>query len=843
MASPARPVASPHLSRVSSLSSHSSSIAFGASKMLATMLLLFLSAPFAAALPVSQSMSFNAAHSGHGVDPLPADDPSLWVYMSTALVLVLLGGAFAGLTIALMGQDEIYLQVIATSGDGAERKNAQKVLNLLKRGKHWVLVTLLLSNVITNETLPIVLDRSLGGGWPAVLGSTILIGMHQLFSYCRSAVLISIVIFGEVVPQSICVRYGLPIGAFMAPVVLGLMWIMAPIAYPTAKLLDYLLGKDHGTMYKKAGLKTLVMLHRTLGSHPDERLNQDEVTIISAVLDLKEKPVGSIMTPMDDVFTLSADTVLDEEMMTTILSEGYSRIPIHAVDNPQNFIGMLLVKMLITYDPEDCARVRDFQLATLPETRPETSCLDIVNWFQEGKSHMVLVSKAPGESYGALGVVTLEDVIEELIGEEIVDESDVFIDVHKAIRRLQPAPRFRLPKGISYSPSTINAAAASNGDAPARDSSDLRNSRSDSVGGARKPSSVSPCARDATPRSPKTLLMRRRSSGNGERISMRSDTPELRQHLKHLGPSNAASRPKTTNISSVKVKPAAAGLRETMAAVPETGSFHTDNGVGYQDHDLRWSLPRARTWDRADVANEENTALLAPRLSEGGYGTLGSSPLSAIRIAPAQPKERTKSVDTAMQTELGGEEVAQLVAISEDGDAEGAVDRRDHEAGHESEGRSERSCAPLVVPGKMVLRLDHPSSLVDGDEDDERASLGLTTESPKSGKTGRSVESVVVEGSVPLSLEGIGRALSSVKLNARSGSITEQVVDVGGVRKVVLETTSSSDDERKRGGEEHGDEHESHEGEGKKKKKRKKRAGKKKKHAHESETIEEGVQS
>lgn len=75
-----------------------------------------------------------------------------------------------------MGQDEIYLQVIEQSGEGAERKHAKSVLRLLKRGKHWVLVTLLLSNVITNETLPIVLDRSLGGGWPAVLSSTVLIG-------------------------------------------------------------------------------------------------------------------------------------------------------------------------------------------------------------------------------------------------------------------------------------------------------------------------------------------------------------------------------------------------------------------------------------------------------------------------------------------------------------------------------------------------------------------------------------------------------------------------------------------------------------------------------------------
>lgn len=86
-----------------------------------------------------------------------------------------------------MGQDEIYLQVLAHSGDSHERKNAKRVLRLLERGKHWVLVTLLLSNVITNETLPIVLDRSLGGGWPAVVGSTVLIGKDSsspLMSRC-----------------------------------------------------------------------------------------------------------------------------------------------------------------------------------------------------------------------------------------------------------------------------------------------------------------------------------------------------------------------------------------------------------------------------------------------------------------------------------------------------------------------------------------------------------------------------------------------------------------------------------------------------------------------------------
>lgn len=79
-----------------------------------------------------------------------------------------------------MGQDSIYLQVVSGDPTESQHKNAGRVLQLLKKGKHWVLVTLLLSNVIVNETLPVVLDRTLGGGVAAVVGSTILIGMWNI---------------------------------------------------------------------------------------------------------------------------------------------------------------------------------------------------------------------------------------------------------------------------------------------------------------------------------------------------------------------------------------------------------------------------------------------------------------------------------------------------------------------------------------------------------------------------------------------------------------------------------------------------------------------------------------
>lgn len=350
----------------------------------------------------------------------PMTREQFYVNLLTSMFLVLAGGVFAGLTLGLMGQDEVYLKVIASSGEPHERKHAHKVLQLIGRGKHWVLVTLLLSNVITNETLPIVLDRCLGGGWPAVVASTA-----------------SIVVFGEIIPQSISVRYGLQVGSMFAPFVLVLMYVMYPVAYPCALLLDHILGEDHGTVYKKLGLKTLVTLHKTMGV---ERLNQDEVTIISAVLDLKEKSVAQIMTPIDRVYTMLSDHVLDEKTVEEIFHAGFSRIPIHLPNEPMNFIGMLLVRVLISYDPEDALPVALFPLATLPETGADTSCLNILNYFQEGKSHMIVVSENPGEPTGAMGVLTLEDVIEELIGEEIVDESDVYIDINKNIKRKQPGP-------------------------------------------------------------------------------------------------------------------------------------------------------------------------------------------------------------------------------------------------------------------------------------------------------------------------------------------------------------------------------------------------------------------
>ncbi|KAJ5959674.1 uncharacterized protein N7479_006824 [Penicillium vulpinum] len=651
------------------------------------LLVAVLQVPFTTAAPLFSPLFLSSRDTEPGKEP---SDPSLWIYLGFSAALVLSGGAFAGLTIALMGQDEVYLQVIKTSGEEHERKNAASVLNLLNHGKHWVLVTLLLSNVITNETLPIVLDRTLGGGWPAVLGSTALI-----------------VIFGEIVPQSICVRYGLPIGAWMAPCVLVLMYIMSPVAWPIAKLLDRLLGEDHGTIYKKAGLKTLVTLHKTLGE-AGEQLNSDEVTIISAVLDLKEKSVGSIMTPMDDVFTMSADTVLDERTMDHILSQGYSRIPIHSPDNPMNFVGMLLVKMLITYDPEDCKRVREFALATLPETRPETSCLDIVNFFQEGKSHMVLVSEYPSEDRGALGVVTLEDVIEELIGEEIIDESDVFIDVHKAIRRMTPAPKSRVAKGKIVEEPPLNASVVTDGDLV-----DVDSTRPSSLP---KPSDL--IRRRSSVESPLSRFQLRKTNTDinpdsaNEWVTQVGTTEEIREHLKHLGPSNLASRPRQTRYHAVKIK------RNSNSP---SRSAQTDFESGQSTSDSQKLIPSFTAYQGGIGAGLLNSA--GPDAKDGAH---------ALKIGYG-----TMSSHDSVSKGTGAQQYKDLPQVS--------------------------------IP--EAVREEHEDQ-------------------PRSGSTRKASSD---EGSVESS--DTPGFIYHHRGPARSGSITEQIVDVNGIRKVVLHANCSSSSE------------------------------------------------
>ncbi|KAL0006875.1 hypothetical protein SO802_008377 [Lithocarpus litseifolius] len=177
-----------------------------------------------------------------------------------------------------------------------------------------------------NKALPIFLDK-LVPPWAAILISVTLI-----------------LAFGEIIPQAVCTRYGLTVGATMAPLVRVLLWLFLPISYPISKMLDWMLGKGHAVLLRRAELKTFVNFHGNEAGKGGD-LTHDETTIITGALELTEKTARDAMTPITNAFSLELDANLNLETLNDIMTRGHSRVPVYA-GKPTNLIGLVLATLL-----------------------------------------------------------------------------------------------------------------------------------------------------------------------------------------------------------------------------------------------------------------------------------------------------------------------------------------------------------------------------------------------------------------------------------------------------------------------------------------------------------------
>ncbi|CAK9145007.1 unnamed protein product [Ilex paraguariensis] len=261
-------------------------------------------------------------------------ETEFFIHILIIVLLVLFAGMMSGLTLGLMSMSLVDLEVLAKSGTPKDRKHAEKILPVV-RSQHLLLCTLLICNAAAMEALPIFLD-SLISAWGAILISVTLI-----------------LLFGEIIPQSVCSRYGLAIGAAVAPFVRVLVWICFPVAYPISKLLDFLLGQGHVALFRRAELKTLVNMHGNEAGKGGE-LTHDETTIIAGALELTEKTASDAMTPISETFAIDINAKLDRVLMNLILEKGHSRVPVY-YEQPTNIIGLIL-------KPE---------ASPLPATKPE----------------------------------------------------------------------------------------------------------------------------------------------------------------------------------------------------------------------------------------------------------------------------------------------------------------------------------------------------------------------------------------------------------------------------------------------------------------------------------------
>ncbi|CAA7410965.1 unnamed protein product [Spirodela intermedia] len=394
----------------------------------------------------------------------PCCQPMFWVYLMICVALVMFAGLMSGLTLGLMSLSLVDLEVLVKAGRPRDRANAAKILPVV-RNQHLLLCTLLIGNALAMEALPIFLD-TLVPAWGAILISVTLI-----------------LTFGEIIPQAVCSRYGLSVGAKLSGVVRILLLVFFPIAYPISKILDSLLGKGHFALLRRAELKTLVDMHGNEAGKGGE-LTHDETTIITGALELTQKTAKDAMTPILETFSLDINSKLDMNTMGLIMMKGHSRVPIYS-GGPTNIIGLILVKNLITCRPEDEVPVRDVTIRKIPRVADDLPLYDMLNEFQKGHSHMAVVVKQikdtsttadyqlPGErmrspvlrsmdqrgdnhpqikkwerlrqqnilddldslpSYPpdeeVVGIITMEDVMEELLQEEILDETDEYVYMH-----------------------------------------------------------------------------------------------------------------------------------------------------------------------------------------------------------------------------------------------------------------------------------------------------------------------------------------------------------------------------------------------------------------------------
>jgi len=332
--------------------------------------------------------------------------------------LVGMSGLFSGLNLGLMGLDPMGLEIVLASDRPDDVMAAKKIKPLRDRG-NWLLCTLLLGNVAVNAALSILLaDKA--GGLAGFLVSTAII-----------------VAFGEIIPQAICSRYALYIGAKTVWIVWFLMVCMAVLAWPISWLLDIVLGDELGTIYSNSELSKLVEI---TARHRPESLKTDTASIMKGALELNKKHVKDVYTEMKNVFWLNEEQILSFDVLTKIFKLGHSRIPIFRVEGDEDDIGhrplcvgLLYVKDLILVDPDDNIPItkvlETFDHHRLPIDVWRTDNLQTcMQTFIETCQHLAFVKDKDGDGVEYVGIITLEDVIEEILKKELVDEYDNYVD-------------------------------------------------------------------------------------------------------------------------------------------------------------------------------------------------------------------------------------------------------------------------------------------------------------------------------------------------------------------------------------------------------------------------------
>ena len=379
-----------------------------------------------------------------------------WFFMFMVAFLTLFAGMMSGLTVGYLSVDQLTMELRENTGTPEEKKASEVILPVLSN-RHWLLCTLLLMNSFAMEALPVFLDRVFSRFTAVVISVTLLL------------------IFGEVIPQALCTGpRQVQIAAMAAPMTRFLMIISWPITYWLGKCLDIILGEQGKTRYQNQDLKCLVEMHtnealrkiaeeeeknpyipKTDIPKPSENmgLGQLEANLMISALEIKEKKAVEIMINFNEIYSIKYEEPIDKKKVAEILDKGFSRIPVFRNDDKTDLIGLLRIKQLIKVDFNQRKSLKELGIRLKPPLviPPNMTLINLLRQFRSGKSHMAFITEqvellqakfgltrnnsvainmlynetfADTKNIKILGLVTLEDVIEQIFNLEIMDEED-----------------------------------------------------------------------------------------------------------------------------------------------------------------------------------------------------------------------------------------------------------------------------------------------------------------------------------------------------------------------------------------------------------------------------------
>lgn len=338
-------------------------------------------------------------------------DPNLLLIIGIIFLLVLASGFFSGSETALTAASRSRLHELEKKGDPRA-----KIVNQLRTRSNRLIGAILLGNNLVN-----ILASSLATGvMIAMFGEAGIL-------YATTIMTILVLIFAEVMPKTIAINNPDKIALITAPAIKKVMWVFSPITIIIEKLVKIILrifgiatSTNIGSGMSDEELIGAIELHAS----DKQNLNAShERVMLRSILDLDEVEVGEIMIHRKDVvmFNIDAPPV---DTITRILECPYTRVPVWK-GNPENIVGVIHAKQLVLAlksHPDEVNKIDLQKIAATPWFVPETTkLLTQLHAFRKRREHFALVV----DEYGVFqGIVTLEDILEEIVG-EIDDEHDI----------------------------------------------------------------------------------------------------------------------------------------------------------------------------------------------------------------------------------------------------------------------------------------------------------------------------------------------------------------------------------------------------------------------------------